>query len=158
MFSKALFVFILLTLLFSSSFADKAKESIRYTYKKKKKQKRKSPFKEEMEEQLGNAISWMSTSTVQISTEITLEDMQESRHKKNRLEFIAFNYTQIQQDIAQGGGEYLDTLARLYEVKDIAHWEYILQQIYPRLYKERLSVETFDKKMIKLTQYLNEKW
>lgn len=111
-----------------------------------------------MEEQIGLALTWMTTSGVQLSTELAIKGIIEDNHKKNRLEFISFNYFEIQKEIAQGGGEKLDTLARLYNVKDIEHWEYILKEVYPTLYKEKLSVKMFDKKLIKLTKYLNEKW
>ena len=114
-------------------------------------------FKEQMEEEIGLMFQWITSSGTQLSTEGTKYEMMEKTRQKDRLEFISYNYFEIQKDMARGGGEMLDTLARLYEVKDIKRWEDILQQSYTSLYKKKLSSKLFDKKLQKLTQYLNNK-
>ena len=114
-------------------------------------------FKEQMEEEIGLMFQWITSSGTQLSTEGTKYEMMQTNRTQNRLEFISYNYFEIQKDIAQGGGEMLDTLARLYKVKNISKWENFLQRIYPILYKKKLSTKVFDEKLLNFTKYLNQK-
>ena len=51
-----------------------------------------------------------------------------------RLTFIRDNIDELQVEIAQGEGEYLNTLAHLYAIENIAEWKNGLQKEYSTIF------------------------
>lgn len=50
--------------------------------------------------------------------------------------FLKDNFKEIQMDIAKGEGEYLNTLASLYNIKNVEKWSANLQKNYASIFKE----------------------
>ena len=54
-------------------------------------------------------------------------------------QFINENFESVKEEIAKGEGEYLDTLATLYEVENKILWKKYLQSNFIEIYKETRS-------------------
>ena len=55
--------------------------------------------------------------------------------------FMNENFEVLKEEIAQGDGEYLDTLALLYEVEDATLWKKHLQSDFSEIYEKSRSKE-----------------
>ena len=71
-------------------------------------------------------LAFFSTTTQQT----TSLSMSTKRIEAQRSAFIEDNIEEIQIEIAQGEGEYLNTLAHLYAVENVATWKNDLQKKY----------------------------
>ena len=75
-------------------------------------------------------LAFFSTTTQQT----TSLSMSTKRIEAQRSAFIEDNIEEIQIEIAQGEGEYLNTLAHLYAVENVATWKNDLQKKYLEIF------------------------
>ena len=63
------------------------------------------------------------------------------RRRQKIEKFMNENFDVLKEEIAQGEGEYLDTLALLYEVEDATLWKKHLQRDFSEIYEKSRSKE-----------------
>ena len=86
--------------------------------------------------QMSTAITLMPTF---LPTYVTIKHYNPQHQLKNREEierFINENFESLKIEIAKGEGEYLDTLAELYNLKDKPSWKSYLQHHFEEIYQK----------------------
>ena len=91
--------------------------------------------------QMTTAVTVMPTI---LPTYVTVQYLHPLPGVKRRLKIEKFmneNFDVLKKEIAQGDGEYLDTLALLYEVEDATLWKKHLQRDFSEIYEKSRSKE-----------------